>query len=74
METCKFVSASLRGTVSPIPEDDRSFFYSKKSFVDIGVSSMMSGVLSYLRLSKPSKIQSLSFQTILEGKHCIGIF
>jgi superfamily II DNA/RNA helicase len=53
-------------------EDKRSFFYSKKTFAEIGVSPSMTGVLNSLNLEKPSKIQALSFDSIFEGKHCIG--
>jgi hypothetical protein len=36
---------------------DQSFFYSKKEFADIGLSTTMDGVLKYLSIQKPSKIQ-----------------
>ena len=52
--------------------EPKSYFFSKKSFNEIGLSGTMTGVLNYLRLEKPSKIQALSFNTILSGKHCIG--
>lgn len=52
-------------------DETKSFFFSKKSFEDIGVSKSMTGVLNSLSLERPSKIQALSFDTIFQGKHCI---
>eukprot|EP01041_Mallomonas_annulata_P002774 gene2773-5462_t len=51
--------------------DPRSFFYSQKSFSNIGVTPTMASVLNSLSLERPSKIQALSYSSILEGKHCI---
>ena len=48
-----------------------SFFYSKKDFNAIGLSETMHGVLNYLNLQKPSKIQALAFNEILHGQSCI---
>ena len=48
-----------------------SYFYSKKQFREIGLTSTMDSVLNYLRIEQPSKIQALSYQTILSGKHSI---
>jgi len=48
-----------------------SFFYSKKQFNDIGLTKTMDSVLNFLRIEQPSKIQALSYQTVLSGKHCI---
>ena len=50
---------------------DTSFFYSKKDFHQIGLTKTLEGVLSYLNVEKPSKIQALTFQEILQGQSCI---
>ena len=50
---------------------DTSFFYSKKDFHQIGLTKTMDGVLTYLNVEKPSKIQALTFQDILQGQSCI---
>lgn len=50
---------------------ESSFFYSKKDFYQIGLTRTMEGVLSYLNIDKPSKIQALSYQDILHGQSCI---
>lgn len=54
-----------------VAQIDQSFFYSKKPWVDIGLSSTMHGVLNYLSIEKPSKIQALTFNEILHGQSCI---
>lgn len=53
-------------------EGAKSFFYSQKSsFADLGASAKMVEVLQSIDVNRPSKIQSLSFKTLLEGKNCI---
>lgn len=48
-----------------------SYFYSKKQFSDIGLTNTMGSVLNFLRIEQPSKIQALSYQTVLSGQHSI---
>lgn len=54
-----------KGSQSP------SHFYSKKSFGDLGLSSALNDVVNHLQLTKPSKVQALSFNEIYTGKSCI---
>ena len=57
---------------SSVVDENKSFFYSqKKGFEDIGANSKTIEVLKSLGVLRPSKIQSLSFKTVLEGKTCI---
>lgn len=51
--------------------DEQSFFHSKKQFEDVGLSATMQGVLAYLNIQKPSKIQALAYREILHGQDCI---
>ena len=50
---------------------ESSFFFSKKAFGAIGMKESMSGVMNSLNLDRPSKIQALSYNEILQGKTCI---
>ena len=53
-------------------EDQKKFFYSqKRGFDELGANPKMVEVLKALNIMRPSKIQSLSFKHVLEGKHCI---
>lgn len=52
-------------------DSSAAFFYSKKDFKDIGLTETMTGVLSSLGLSAPSKIQAISYNTVLTGEHCM---
>jgi len=50
----------------------KQFFYSqKKGFEELGASNKIVEVLNSLEIKRPSKIQSLSYKSILEGKNCI---
>jgi superfamily II DNA/RNA helicase len=44
---------------------------SKKSFEEIGLSDALNGVLSFLNIQRPSKIQAISFRTIYNGTTCM---
>jgi ATP-dependent RNA helicase DDX18/HAS1 len=51
---------------------DTRFFYSKKSFQEVGLKDKVMGtVLRDLKLERPSKIQALAFQEVLQGTTCI---
>ena len=52
-------------------ETSSSYFYSQKSFQTIGLSDKMVGVVEAMRINRPSKIQALSFSTVLSGKHAV---
>ena len=52
--------------------DQKRFFYSqKRGFDEVGATTKMVEVLKSLGIHRPSKIQSLSFRCVLDGKHCI---
>ena len=65
--------ADIDGSQAPSSEEDqKKFFYSqKKGFEELGANAKMVEVLKALNIMRPSKIQSLSFKHVLEGKHCI---
>ncbi|XP_072974854.1 DEAD-box ATP-dependent RNA helicase 50 isoform X1 [Typha angustifolia] len=48
-----------------------SGFFSRKSFKDLGCSDDMIKSLGNLRFLRPSHIQALAYQPVLEGKSCI---
>lgn len=52
-------------------ETSSSYFFSQKSFQTIGLSDKMVGVVEVMHINRPSKIQALSFSTILSGKHAV---
>ena len=49
----------------------KSFFLSKKSFDDIGVTDSLQGVIKSLGLERPSKIQVIAFANVYNGSSCI---
>lgn len=51
--------------------NDRSAFFSQKSFASIGVNPKMEKVLSSIQITRPSKIQAIAFPSVYQGKHCI---
>ena len=52
--------------------NERSFFFSQKPYSDVGLSGkVMDGVLTYLNIDRPSKIQALSYNEIYSGSNCI---
>jgi ATP-dependent helicase YprA (DUF1998 family) len=58
--------------VPPVsPDTLTSVFYSKKSFQEIGVPENMVASLRSLGIERPSRIQSLSYQTIRDKNDCI---
>lgn len=48
-----------------------SFFYSQKKLKDLGLTEKMISVLTSMQITKPSKVQALSFNTIYSGKNVI---
>ena len=64
-------SFSLQSSEEGSVDDSQSFFFSKKPFAAIGMKESMSGVMNSLNLDRPSKIQALSYNEILNGKTCI---
>lgn len=49
-----------------------TFFFSQKQFPDVGMNKeMMKGVLRDLNIERPSKIQALCYNEILQGTTCI---
>ena len=49
-----------------------TFFFSQKLFSDVGMNEeMMKGVLRDLNIERPSKIQALCYNEILQGTTCI---
>jgi len=54
-----------------VQEDPAQFFYSQKDFKKIGVSLQGIEALDSLGFKKPSKIQALSYQTLVAGQSAI---
>lgn len=46
-------------------------FYSQKTFYDLKISKYVETVVNAFSLSRPSKIQALSYQTIANGTSCV---
>lgn len=75
-ENESFEPSSTRRSTSSPPQSSpsstsssttASFFYSKKSFKELGVSQSMLRVLESLSISQPSKIQANAFPTLYSG-------
>jgi len=67
----RFPHVGLHCQSNDIIPEVRSHFYSQKSFSDLGLIPQLHAVVTHLQLSKPSKVQSLSFPHISSGKSCI---
>lgn len=52
-------------------EGEKRLFYSKKTFEDLGLSSLMIKVLKSINVETPSKIQNLSFNDTYNGRNCV---
>ncbi|CAM9380761.1 unnamed protein product [Discosporangium mesarthrocarpum] len=52
-------------------EDEREYFFSIKPLVDIGASDTAVTSLEQLGVTRPSKIQALSYSAVLSGSHCV---
>eukprot|EP01038_Epipyxis_sp_PR26KG_P005028 gene5028-7017_t len=50
---------------------EKLLFYSKKDFLAVGYSDKMINVLSSIGITKPSKVQALSYRYVYDGKNCI---
>jgi ATP-dependent RNA helicase DDX18/HAS1 len=50
---------------------DKKLFFSQKSFVAVGLSDKMVGVVSSMQISTPSKIQAIAFYGVNTRQHCI---
>ncbi|CAM9154515.1 unnamed protein product [Sphacelaria rigidula] len=60
------------GTVtSRLGPVDRNHFYSIKPLPDIGASELAVKALASLGVTRPSKIQAISYNAILSGEHCV---
>lgn len=59
-------SSLITGTTS-----GRDFFFSQKSLGNIGLTTKLISMLETMQITRPSKIQALSFDTIKSGKHVI---
>eukprot|EP00640_Fibrocapsa_japonica_P001637 CAMPEP_0113940268 /NCGR_PEP_ID=MMETSP1339-20121228/6432_1 /TAXON_ID=94617 /ORGANISM="Fibrocapsa japonica" /LENGTH=484 /DNA_ID=CAMNT_0000944039 /DNA_START=194 /DNA_END=1648 /DNA_ORIENTATION=- /assembly_acc=CAM_ASM_000762 len=51
--------------------DPEQFFYSKKALEEIGVDKEAEEALAQMGVTRPSKIQSLAYRTVLSGDSCL---
>lgn len=71
LDTNSFDSSSDADVSDEILPFPKSFFLSKKTFEEIGVSESLSGVIKSLGLERPSKIQVIAFENVYNGSSCI---
>ncbi|CEM01514.1 unnamed protein product [Vitrella brassicaformis CCMP3155] len=69
IEVSEEVSTSWSDAASSSSDDE--LFFSRKQFADIGASDEMIEAMSIAGAKRPSKIQALSYRTVLSGKNCV---
>ncbi len=70
--------AALSGSASVAANDvdssttlQKQYFFSQKSFIDLGLNPKLRHILNCNNIENPSRIQALTFQPIIQGRHVI---
>lgn len=75
MRFSRYVTA-LSGSTSTANDVDgtnlqKQYFFSQKSFIDLGLNPKLRHILNCNNIENPSRIQALTFQPIIQGRHVI---
>ncbi len=75
MRSSRYVTA-LSGSTSTANDVDgttlqKQYFFSQKSFIDLGLNPKLRHILNCNNIENPSRIQALTFQPIIQGRHVI---
>lgn len=65
------VRSALSLRMSSASSGSSSYFYSQKTLESIGLNSKMVSILNSMQITRPSKVQALSFTSITSGVHAV---